>query len=441
MATAPRSKNTESRSVSAPSPVASKPSWWTTEDWTAVWVGGAMLAAILLGYRPGLPSLKWAAAGDIASVFGPANLLTWLGIGAVLLIFALAGTALQRGSLVKLAIGFPVIFSLSVLAQWLAGNSLASYWGIEYVIFSLLIGLLISNTVGTPAWLMPAVRTEYFIKTGLVMMGATILFGEIMQAGALGVVQSVAVVIVVWYVSFWICKRFRVDDEFSVMLASAVSICGVSAAIASCGAIQGDKKKLSYVTSIVLIVAAPMIIIQPWMARALAMPDAVAGAWMGGTLDTTGSVVAAAALISETAMKVGTIVKFSQNVLIGFAAFALSLWWTLRNKSEGERPTAGVIWERFPKFVLGFMVASLVFSFLLSDGIIGDTKKVVSGLRTMWFSIAFVCIGLETNFREFVRMEGGRPFFAFVSAQGFNLVWTYLLAWLVFGGLIWASPM
>ncbi len=406
-----------------------------------MWVGAAILAAILLGYRPVLPSLKWAGVGEISTVFAPGNLVAWLGIGVVMLVFALAGAVLQRTSLMKLAVGFPVVFALSVLAQWLAGNSMASYWGIEYVIFSLLLGLLISNTVGTPAWLMHAVRTEYFIKTGLVMMGATILFGEIMQAGALGVVQSVAVVVVVWYVGFWICKRFRLDDEFSVMLASAVSICGVSAAIATCGAIQGDKKKLSYVTSIVLIVAAPMIIIQPWIARALEMPDAVAGAWMGGTLDTTGSVVAAAALISENAMKVGTIVKFSQNVLIGFAAFALSLWWTLRNKNGGERPTAGVIWERFPKFVLGFMVASLVFSFLLGDSIIGDTKKVVSGLRTMWFSIAFVCIGLETNFREFLRMEEGRPFFAFLGAQGFNLVWTYLLAWLVFGGILWASPM
>ncbi len=406
-----------------------------------MWVGGAFLAAILLGYRPTLPSLKWSALADVGKVFAADNLLSWLGVGAVMLVFALAGAVLQRTSLTKLAMGFPVVFALSVLAQWLAGNGVANYWGIEYVIFSLLLGLLISNTVGTPGWLMHAVRTEYFIKTGLVMMGATILFGEIMQAGALGVVQSVGVVVVVWYVAFWICKRFRLDDEFAVMLASAVSICGVSAAIATCGAIQGDKKKLSYVTSIVLIVAAPMIIVQPWIARALAMPDAVAGAWMGGTLDTTGSVVAAAALISENAMKVGTIVKFSQNVLIGFAAFALSVWWTLRNKGAGERPTAGVIWERFPKFVLGFIVASLVFSFLLGDGVIGDTKKVVSGLRTMWFSIAFVCIGLETNFREFLKMEEGRPFFAFLGAQGFNLVWTYLLAWLVFGGILWASPM
>lgn len=418
-----------------------KSRWFATEDWTAVWIGALVLAAILFGYRPDLPSLKWNDAAGLGAVFAGKNLLAWAGVGLGLLVFALVGAAIQRISLVRFAIAFPVVYVLALLAQALAGSGLANTWGIEYVIFSLLLGLAISNTVGTPEWLKPAVRTEYFIKTGLVMMGATILFGEIVQAGVLGIVQSVLVVVVVWYVGYWLCKRFRLDDEFSAMMASAVAICGVSAAIAACGAIEGDKKKLSYVTSIVLIVAAPMIVIQPWMAKSLAMPDAVAGAWLGGTLDTTGSVVAAGALISETAMKVGTIVKFSQNVLLGLAAFLLSLWWTVSDKKgTGQRPTARVIWDRFPKFVLGFAVASIVFSFLLSDGIIADTKKVVGGLRTMWFALAFVCIGLETRFAEILEMEQGRPAIAFLGAQGFNLIWTYLLAWLVFGGLIVASP-
>ncbi|MDZ7640149.1 MAG: putative sulfate exporter family transporter [Bryobacterales bacterium] len=415
--------------------------WYSTEDWTSVWIGALVLVVILLGYRPELPSLKWADAAGLGSVFAPGKVIAWASIGFVMLVLALVGAMIQRIPLFPFALAFPFVFALALVAQALAGSALASTWGVEYVIFSLLLGLGISNTVGTPAWLKPAVRTEYFIKTGLVMMGATILFGEIVQAGALGIVQSILVVLVVWYVAYWLCKRFRLDDEFSAMLASAVAICGVSAAIAACGAIQGDKKKLSYVTSIVLIVAAPMIVIQPWMAKSLSMPDAVAGAWLGGTLDTTGSVVAAGALISETAMKVGTIVKFSQNVLLGVAAFLLSLWWTVRDKKgTGERPTARIIWERFPKFVLGFTVASLVFSFLLSDGIIADTKKVVGGLRTMWFALAFVCIGLETRFKEILEMEQGRPAFAFLGAQGFNLIWTYLLAWLVFGGLIVASP-
>ncbi len=232
----------------------------------------------------------------------------------------------------------------------LAGNGLFVNWGIEYVIFALLLGLLISNTIGTPEWLKPAVQTEFFIKTGLVILGASLLFMEVLQAGALGIAQAVLVVFVVWYACFWLCRKLRVDDEFGAMLSTAVSICGVSAAIAACGAIQGDKKKLSYVTSLVLIVAVPMMIVMPWIAKSTGMDDLVAGAWLGGTLDTSASVVAAGALISEAAMKTGVIVKFSQNALIGVAAFMLAIWWAFRlGAASGERPSAGVIWERFPE--------------------------------------------------------------------------------------------
>src|SRR5206468_1289246 len=146
-----------------------------------------------------------------------------------------------------------------------------------------------------------------------------ILFFEIVQAGVLGIVQALLTVTVVWYFCFWAAKKLQVDDEFAVILSSAVSICGVSAAIAACGAIQGDRKKLSYVTSLVLLVAAPMMVFMPWLIKSVGMPDVVGGAWLGGTLDTSGSVFAAGALVSEAAMKAGVIVKFSQNVLIGLA--------------------------------------------------------------------------------------------------------------------------
>jgi len=275
-----------------------------------------------------------------------------------------------------------------------------NYWGLEYVIFALIIGLFIGNVVGVPKWLMEAIKTEYYIKTGLVILGAGILFFEIVQAGALGIVQAILVVAVIWYICFWLSRKFRVDDEFGVMLSTAVSICGVSAAIAACGTIQGDKKKLSYVTSLVLIVAVPMMVLMPWIAKAFEMPDIVAGAWLGGTLDTSGSVVAAGALIGELAMKAGVIVKFSQNVLIGIAAFLISLWWTFKKGAEtGERPNAGVIWERFPKFVLGFLIASVVFSFLLDKATVDATKGILAGLRVVWFGLAFTCIGLEEDAR------------------------------------------
>jgi uncharacterized integral membrane protein (TIGR00698 family) len=369
------------------------------------------------------------------------NLAKVLTVAIGFFVVGAIGTALLGRRVLPFLIGLPAIFGLAWLARLLAGNGLFVNWGIEYVIFALLLGLLISNTIGVPEWLKPAVQTEFFIKTGLVILGASLLFLEVLQAGALGITQAVLVVFVVWYACFWLARRLRVDDEFAAMLSTAVSICGVSAAIAACGAIKGDKKKLSYVTSLVLIVAVPMMIVMPWIAKSTGMNELVAGAWLGGTLDTSASVVAAGALISDAAMKTGVIVKFSQNALIGVAAFMLAIWWTLRAGAlTGERPSAAVIWERFPKFVLGFVVASAVFSFALSADIVGGTRSALGEIRTWWFALAFVCIGLETRFVELAGTDQGRPALAFLGAQGINVVWTLLLAWLLFGGILFAQP-
>ncbi|RYD85360.1 MAG: putative sulfate exporter family transporter, partial [Verrucomicrobiaceae bacterium] len=262
-----------------------------------------------------------------------------------------------------------------------------------------------------------------------------------LQAGWLGLAQALLVVSVVWYFAFWLAKRLGVDDEFGTMLATAVSICGVSAAIAACGAINGDRKKLSYTTSLVLIVAVPMMIFMPWIVDALGVPELVAGAWLGGTLDTSGSVVAAGEAIGPRAMKTGVIVKFSQNVLIGVAAFVLSVWWTMRQTTGPvEKPTVGIIWERFPKFVIGFVSASLIFSFLLSPDLVKETGKLLGGLRTFWFALAFVSIGLETRLTELLGQGQGRPAAAFVIAQTFNVLWTLIIAYLLFSGAVFPMP-
>jgi uncharacterized membrane protein YadS len=385
--------------------------------------------------------LESTASAGPSKVFAATNLWASVKLGLGLLVISAIGVAMMGGHVGRYAAGFPIIYALAWVAQWIAGNVTVHYYGLEYVIFALLIGLFVSNVLGVPGWLTEAIRTEYFIKTGLVILGAGLLFFEIVQAGALGIVQALLVVIVVWYACFWVSRRLRVDDEFAVMLSTAVSICGVSAAIAACGAIQGDKRKLSYVTSLVLIIAAPMMVLMPWAARAFEIPDIVAGAWLGGTLDTSGSVVAAGALISEPAMKVGVIVKFSQNALIGVAAFLLTIWWTLqKGAATGQRPSARVIWERFPKFVLGFLVASFVFSFLLDTATVGATKGLLGGLRTVWFALAFICIGLETRFTELVSMNGGRPAAAFLTAQALNVLWTLLVAFLLFGGILFPVP-
>ncbi|HSB31453.1 MAG TPA: putative sulfate exporter family transporter [Candidatus Sulfobium mesophilum] len=375
-------------------------------------------------------------------VFTLKNISGAVYIGVAFLVIGAVGLMLLGGvPLGKFITGFPIVFVLAWLSRFCAGNALPAEWGIEYVVFALIIGLFISNVIGLPEWLSYAVRTEYYIKSGLVILGAGLLFFEILQAGALGIIQALGVVFVVWYACFWMSRKLKVDDEFAVILSSAVSICGVSAAIATCGAVEGDKKKLSYVTSLVLIVAVPMMVVMPWAVKAFGIPDIVGGAWLGGTLDTSGSVVAAGALISEAAMKTGVIVKFSQNALIGVAAFILSIWWTMKKgAAEGGRPSARVIWDRFPKFVLGFIVASAIFSFVLHIDTVSATKSLLGDLRTWWFALAFVSIGLETRFVELAKMEGGRPALAFIGAQAFNVVWTLILAYLLFGGIIFAVP-
>jgi len=380
-------------------------------------------------------------AGALAEkVFSGNNFLNAFYILIFFWIVAIIGSALMGLEVSKFAAGFPVVFIIAFIAQFIAGNYTVLYYGLEYVIWCLLIGLIISNTVGAPKWLMAAARTEYFIKIGLVILGSGILFGEIIQAGGYGIIQGLLVVGVVWYFCYWVCRKFKVDEDFSAILASGVSICGVSAAIATSGAVKGDPKKLSYVTSIILVCAVPMMVIMPWIIKATGMDHMIAGAWMGGTLDTSGSVVAAGSLVSETAMKVGVIVKMSQNVLIGFAAFILAIVWTFKKAAPGEKPGAAEIWYRFPKFVLGFVIASLIFSFVLNQNTVNAVKGQLGALRTWWFAMAFTCIGLETRFADLFKMEGGRPAIAFLIAQIFNIFWTLLLAWLIFGGVLFPAP-
>ncbi|MBI5602236.1 MAG: putative sulfate exporter family transporter [Deltaproteobacteria bacterium] len=387
--------------------------------------------------------IRGSAGQLLGKVFSAENILwsIYLGIGYLILsVIAMAFMGEKAGLFIA---GFPAVYILSWISLFLAGNSTINYYGLEYVLWCLFIGLFVSNVIGLPEWLKPAVKTEFYIKTGLVILGSGILFGEIVEAGAYGIVQAVLVVAVIWYFSYWLCRKLGIDEEFSAMLSSAVSICGVSAAIATSGAVKGDPKKLSYVTSIVLICAVPMLVLQPIIAKYFSMPDVVAGAWIGGTLDTSGSVVAAGALISEVAMKIGVIVKMSQNVLIGVAAFILSIVWTLKKAAEvpgGEKPSLMEIWFRFPKFVLGFIIASVVFSFFLGPETISAVKGPLGWLRTMWFALAFTCIGLETRFADLVEMGGGKPALAFVVAQSVNIIWTLILAYLIFGGYFFEPP-
>jgi uncharacterized membrane protein YadS len=431
---AARDVRTEARGSSIP---ATAPPSWSTEDWLAVWVAFLSMALVLAGVRPGLPSFGWSELQDLTSaVMGGQNVLRMLTVGAAVGALAAAAIFLMDGSAARFVVAFPAVYAVAALSQIVAGNVLVSAYGIEYVIVAVALGMFISNAIGVPAWLADAIRTEFYIKTGLVILGTSIVFDDLLRAGLLGISQALLVVTAVWF-----ARRLRVDDELATMLATAVSICGVSAAIAACGAIQGDRKKLSYVTSLVILVAAPMIVIMPQLVIAFGIPDVVGGAWLGGTLDTSASVVAAAEIVSGPARDAGVVVKLSQNVLIGVAAFILTVWWALRGSSgSAVRPGVRVIWDRFPKFVIGFLAASLMASFLLSPALLKETQGTFSALRTVWFALAFVSIGLETRFADLVTTDGGRPALAFLGGQAFNVVWTLILAYLLFGGVFFPAP-
>ena len=241
-------------------------------------------------------------------------------------------------------------------------------------------------------------------------------------------------VFTVWYFCFWVGKKMHVDPEMGTMLSSAVSICGVSAAIATCGVIKGDNKKLSYVVSLVLIVAIPMMYLLPWIAELMNLPPEVAGAWIGGTIDTTGAVAAAGSLIEDPAAEqTAIIVKSSQNVLLGLAAFFISMMWTYQGTNKDTKPSLSLIWDRFPKFVVGMVLASIVFSFLLSPEMAKSVGKVTKGFQNTLFSIAFVCIGLETRLKDIFGKENRVPLKVFLTAQTFNIFVTLVISYIVFG--------
>ena len=398
------------------------------EDWIATLMGLLLVVTVIV-----LPGLIPVFPKELNTV---GAWLSILGLLVVALLVSALGVRLLGERLKGFLPAFVAIFVLSVLCMLLSGIPAIKRTGFESVFFSVALGLLIRNTVGLPAWLSPAVRSEYYIKIGLVLLGTSVLFGEILEAGFFGILQGIVVVFSVWYFTFWLARKMKVDEEMGVMLSSAVSICGVSAAIATCGAIKGDSKKLSFVVSIVLIVAIPMMYLMPYLAKLMGLSQEVAGAWLGGTIDTTGAVVAAGKFLGETAGTYSVIIKSSQNVLLGVAAFIISIYWSVRGTSNTElKPTPRVLWDRFPKFVVGFMLASLIFSTCFDMGQAKALGSLAKGLREVMFSVAFVCIGLETDFRYIFKAENRRYIATFLIAQCFNIVVTLIVAWLLFGWL------
>jgi uncharacterized integral membrane protein (TIGR00698 family) len=343
------------------------------------------------------------------------------------------------GIVVVIVLGAATRFLEQQVPHWAAGTPFGKVAkSIEFPVYAIALGLIGNAILTKPAVrdaLSHGFRTEFFIKTGLVLLGASINLKVLVTAAGPAIIQALLLISIVFGFTWWLGGRLGLDDKLRALLASAVSICGVSAAIAAAGAVQAKREQLAYAASLVIAFALPSIFLLPWLSDVLHLSDAVAGAWIGGNIDTTAAVAAAGALAGEDALQIATIVKTTQNALIGVVAIALTAYFALkveRKSSEEARPSIGQFWQRFPKFVLGFIAASVIGTLYLQYG--GDKTAVttVNDLRTWFLIFAFVSIGLEFSLKG-IREAGWRPIALFASATVVNIVVALGLAAVLFG--------
>ncbi|WP_290924430.1 putative sulfate exporter family transporter [Halodesulfovibrio sp.] len=374
------------------------------------------------------------------------NQLTWLILLCVALgIFFAIGRAAMGHSPAKFFVGFFFVFAIATLSYVAAQQSTMKGLGIGYAAWAILFGLLISNTIGTPKWVEPAVQTEYFIKTGLVLLGAEVLFSKIVAIGIPGIFVAWVVTPIVLITTYIFGQKVvkMPSKTLNIVISADMSVCGVSAAIATAAACRAKKEELTLAVGLSLVFTSIMMIIMPAFIKAVDMPFILGGAWMGGTIDATGAVAAAGAFLSQKALYVAATIKMIQNVLIGVTAFGVAIYWCTRvDCTPGRSVNAWEIWYRFPKFVLGFLAASILFSWIygsmgadvgyamIDHGVIRGFSKAFRG---WFFCLAFVSIGLATNFRELGHyFKGGKPLILYVCGQSFNLLLTLTMAYIMF---------
>ncbi|MCR4571687.1 MAG: YeiH family protein [Bacteroidales bacterium] len=439
---------------------------WKTEDWLACWLGFIIIAAgavAVLTKAFDFSALKfstWALGESLNEVqlakvvplgqqLGTAAF--WWKLLRTFCVLALlfgAGVKLQGEKLGKFIPAFVALFVLAIVVRLLSAEFTLNRY-LEWAFWALLVGLLISNTVGTPAWLKPAIRTEFYIKTGLVIMGFSVLFSNIAKFGLYGlgiawIVTPIVIIFMWWFGN----KVLKINNKpLVITLAAATSVCGTSAAIATGAAAKAKKDDLSLAISISIIFTILMMVFEPMIIRWAGMNQLMGGSLIGGTVDSTGAVVLAGNALGPEAEQAAVLVKSIQNILIGFIAFFVALFFALRvDKSGTSKVGAGEIWTRFPKFIIGFFVASLVASFVFLPLCGGGEVKAINGVLDQYknwaFVLAFTSIGLDTNFKSLIKqMQGGKVLWLYVVGQVFNIALTLFAVWLLLSGVLFDVPV
>jgi uncharacterized membrane protein YadS len=440
---------------------------WTKEDWWAVWLGLGIVvagAAFFLGGSSfswiAVVPVKWSTPAQLGAQFS-ANLVRYAAQFFVFSILFTVATSFigLRPRAFFLSFVFLYLFSIVILA---AGNwDQSQRYNVEAPLLALLIGLVISNVTGLPRRLEEGFRVEFYIKLGIVLLGATLPFTLILWAGPVAILQASIVSITTFLVIYFVATKLGLDRRLAATLGAGGAVCGVSASIAIAGAVRARKEHPPIAISLVIFWAIILIFALPLVSRVLHLPAGVGGAWIGTSELADAAGLAAAqsyggmagpttgisgtadqALASYTLIKV-----IGRDVWIGIWAFVLAFIAVTRwERSDADpRAQAAQIWRRFPKFVIGFLVASILTTMVVRGYTLADYNKLVkpslitpiTALRNWAFTFSFLSIGLTTRLRE-LTAAGIRPFIAFTVGVLVNVILGYILSVLVFGHY-WAS--
>jgi len=422
---------------------------WKKEDWWAVWLGlGLVIAALLLCFAgSSIKSIAvsvptWTEFSTVTEFFAAqtGNLIL---LFIVLLAIFSVSIKIMGHKLSEFIPGFLVLFILAIAVSVIGSWDLAQKYYFEAPLVALFLGMVIGNFVKLPKWFDTALRTEYYVKTGIVLLGATLPFTLIIQAGPTAFAQATVVAVATFLAIYWAGTRlFGLDRRFASTLAAGGSICGVSASIAIGGAVKAEKQHVSVAISLVVVWAIVMVFLLPIFIKATGVPSGPAGAWIGTSEFADAAGMAAAAAIDEQAIKTFTLMKVvGRDMFIGIWCFVLALISVTKweKREDGTKPNAGEIWTRFPKFVLGFFAASILITLVLAGAgtetanlVNAEVVKPVKTLRTWAFILTFLSIGLTTRFRELTAV-GWKPFAAFTCGVLVNVPLGYILSVVLLG--------
>ena len=341
-----------------------------------------------------------------------------------------SAAALIPGILLLAVVGYAGKFIEQFIAHYGKAHHLVLP-NIEYVLWAILIGLVISNTVGIPAIFRSGVATyEFWLKAGIVLLGARFLLGDVRRLGGLSLVLIAIELALALTFMTYLGRAFKLKPKLVSLLAVGSSICGVSAIIAAQGAIDADEEDSSYAIAAILLLGAISLFLFPLVGHALHLSDRAYGLWAGLAVDNTAEATAAGALYSDAAGKVAVLAKTCRNATIGFIVLGYAIYWAGKGQAAEVQNKGAFLWRKFPKFVLGFLLISL----LATVGFFTKPQLAAVGNLSRWaFLLTFAGVGLRTNLRELSK-QGARPFI--VGAVG-EIVIALITLGLVFGADHW----